>query len=177
AAANAAIAASAAELAAAKQGQAELARKYNTLAQQQQGQAAQLLMVTATPAPVLATPDAPTPPVYASMDAVLANIQSLNPAAILLQTPEMVMYENTVAYEFVFDMGTVYVTAGDGAMLYDGIAANARAVADARRDRNPPPRSDAPPPPPPPGGGDDDHHHHEDDHHDDHHEDEGGDDD
>ena len=179
AAANAAIEASAAELAAAKQEQAELARKYNALAHQQQNQSAQLLMVTATPAPMLATPDVPAPPVYASMDAVLANIQSLNPAAVLLQTPEMVMYENTVAYEFVFDTGSVYVNATDGAMLYDGIAANARAVADARRDGNPPPRGDAPPPPPPPGGDDDGEHedHHDDHHHDDHHEDEGGDDD
>ena len=178
AAANAAIAASAAELAAAKQEQAALASKYNALAQQQQRQSAQLLMVTATPAPMLDAPQLTTTPAYASMDAVLANIQSLNPAAVLLQTPEMVMYENTVAYEFVFDTGTVYVTASDGAMLYDGIAANARAVADARRDRNPPPSGDAPPPPP--GGGDGEHHHDDDDHedhHEDHHEDDGGDDD
>lgn len=155
AAANDAIAASAAELAAAKQTQAELTSKYNALAQQQQRQAPLQVMVTATPAVVAQTQASTDTPVYASMDAVLATLQSQNPAAVLLQQPEMVMYENNVAYEFVFDMGTVYVTAGDGALLYDGIAMNARAVADAgrNRDRNPPPGR----------RGDGDHHRHNDD--------------
>jgi len=181
AAANDAIAASAAELAAAKQAQAELASKYNALAQQQQQRQAPLqVMVTATPAVVAQAQASTDTPVYASMDAVLATLQSQNPAAVLLQQPEMVMYENNVAYEFVFDMGTVYVTASDGALLYDGIAMNARAVADAgrNRDRNPPPGR----------RGDGDHHRHNDDDDDedehaetheteDEHEDEGGDDD
>ncbi len=180
AAANDAIAASAAELAAAKQAQAELTSKYNALAQQQQRQAPLQVMVTATPAVVAQTQATTDAPVYASMDAVLATLQSQNPAAVLLQQPEMVMYENNVAYEFVFDMGTVYVTASDGALLYDGIAMNARAVADAgrNRDRNPPPGR----------RGDGDHHRHNDDDDDedehaetheteDEHEDEGGDDD
>lgn len=179
AAANDAIASSAAELAAAKQAQAELTSKYNALAQQQQRQAPLQVMVTATPAVVAQTQASTDAPVYASMDAVLATLQSQNPAAVLLQQPEMVMYENNVAYEFVFDMGTVYVTASDGALLYDGIAMNARAVADTGR-RNPPPGR----------RGDGDHHRHNDDGDDededehaetheteDEHEDEGGDDD
>lgn len=180
AAANDAIASSAAELVAAKQAQAELTSKYNALAQQQQRQAPLQVMVTATPAVVAQAQASTDTPVYASMDAVLATLQSQNPVAVLLQQPEMVMYENNVAYEFVFDMGTVYVTASDGALLYDGIAMNARAVADAgrNRDRNPPPGR----------RGDGDHHRHNDDDDDedehaetheteDEHEDEGGDDD
>jgi hypothetical protein len=136
AAANEAIAASAAELAAAKQAQAELADKYNTLAQQQQRNAQALLVVTATAVPP--APAVTATPAYASMDALLAAIQAANPAAVLIQAPDTVMYANTVAYEFVFDMGTLYVTATDGSILYDGIAANARAVANARDQQRPP---------------------------------------
>jgi hypothetical protein len=155
AAANAAIEASAAELAAAKQAQADLANKYNTLAQQQQTQPRQVM--TATPLPVVDTQATTTTPAVMAMDVALAAVQMRNPVAVLLQNPEMVMYENTQAYEFVFDMGTVYVTAYDGALLYDGIAANARAVADARRDRNPPPGRH--------GDDGEQHHRHDDDHH------------
>lgn len=175
AAANAAIAASAAELAAAKQAQAALASKYNALAQQEQQlqkQAQQVVMITATPvAAAVAAPVVTTAPAYMAMDSALAAIQAVNPAAKLLQSPDMVMYENTVAYEFIFDMGTVYVTATDGALLYDGIAVNARAVADARGRRNPPPSGDTPPPPG--NGGDDGRHHH---HHDDDNSEDGSDD-
>jgi len=157
AAANAAIAASAAELVAAKQAQADLTNKYNTLAQQQQTQPLQV--ATATPPPVVDIQATTTTPNVMAMDSALVAVQMRNPAAVLLQTPEMVMYENTQAYEFVFDMGTVYVTASDGALLYDGIAVNARVVADARRDRNPPPDR---------RGDDGDHHHrHDDGQHDD----------
>jgi hypothetical protein len=111
------------------------------------------------------------------LDVALINAQSIDPNAKLLQQPDMVLYENIVAYEFVFDTGTIYMAAKDGTVVYNGIAINAAAAAAARtappqsNDTVPPPNNTIPTP----------ERHHEDDHedHEDHHEDHdnGGDDD
>jgi hypothetical protein len=90
--------------------------------------------------------------------------QAVDPNAKLLRDPELVMYENTVAYEYVFDMGTIYVQASDGAIVYNGIAvmleAQRQADAAAAAAANPPSTNHR---------DDDDGEDHED--HDDHHED------
>jgi hypothetical protein len=73
--------------------------------------------------------------------------QAVNPNANLLRDPELVMYENTVAYEYVFDMGTIYVQASDGAIVYNGIAvmleAQRQADAAAAAAAAQPPRADS----------------------------------
>jgi hypothetical protein len=117
---------------------------------------------------------APTPARIAP-EMAYAVAQAVDPNAKLLRDPELVMYENTVAYEYVFDMGTIYVQASDGAIVYNGIAVMLEAqrqadAAAAAAAANPPSTNHR----------DDDGEDHEDhDDHDDHHEDDrdGGDDD
>jgi len=107
------------------------------------------------------------------LDVALANAQSIDPNAKLLQQPDMVLYENIVAYEFIFDTGTIYMAAKDGTVVYNGIAVNAAAAAAARN--APPPRNNPVPPPTDNPVPTPERHHDDDDHH--HGHDDGGDDD
>ena len=173
--ANQRIAQSAADLAKARAEEAALANKYNALV----GVLNQPTMMPAVPTAILvpatAVVIAPTAaPANIPLDVALTSAQAIDPNAKLLQKPEMVMYENIVAYEFVFDTGTIYMAAKDGAVVYNGIAVNAVAVAAAR---TAPPQSNdtVPPPNDRPGHRDDDDEDHQEDHQEDHHED--GDDD
>ena len=170
--ANQIIAQSAADLAKARAEEAALTKKYNTLVGVMSQPTSIPLVPTAIPVPATAVVIVPTAtPDKIPLDVALANAQSIDPNAKLLQQPDLVLYENVVAYEFVFDTGTIYMAAKDGTVVYNGIAVN---VAAAVASRNaPPPRNDTVPPPnntvPTPG-----HHHDDDDHHED---DDGGDDD
>ena len=173
--ANQRIAQSAGDLAKARAEEAALANKYNALV----GVLNQPTMMPAVPTAILvpatAVVIAPTAaPANIPLDVALTSAQAIDPNAKLLQKPEMVMYENIVAYEFVFDTGTIYMAAKDGAVVYNGIAVNAAAVAAAR---TAPPQSNdtVPPPNDRPGYRDDDDEDHQEDHQEDHHED--GDDD
>jgi CBS domain-containing protein len=169
--ANRLIAQSAAELAKAQQPKKRHWRKeYNSLV----GVLNQPTVVVAQPTAVpqattvvvvpTATPD------LLPLDVALANAQAIDPNAKLLQKPDMVLYENTVAYEFVFDTGTIYMAAKDGAVVYNGIAVNIAAKSALVAPTSPPthrtvptPHNDTVPPPddntiPTP-----EHHHHHDD--------------
>jgi uncharacterized membrane protein YkoI len=42
------------------------------------------------------------------------------PGARILSIPELVDFQGTVAYEVILDLGTVYIDASNGAVLYDG---------------------------------------------------------
>lgn len=44
------------------------------------------------------------------------------PNASLLRTPELVLFQGTLAYEVALDGGMIYVDANSGALLYDGTA-------------------------------------------------------
>jgi hypothetical protein len=45
---------------------------------------------------------------------------SLAPGSKLTRPPELVLFENTVAYEIVLDKGTIYIGAENGWLLFDG---------------------------------------------------------
>lgn len=173
--ANQIIAQSAADLANARAKEAALANKYNALVGVLNQPTTVPAVPTAIPVPATAVVIVPTAtPDKIPLEVALASAQAIDPTAKLLQKPEMVLYENTVAYEFVFDTGTIYMAAKDGAVVYNGIAVNAAAVAAAR---TAPPQSNdtVPPPNDRPGHRDDDDEDHQEDHQEDHHED--GDDD
>ena len=166
--ANQRIAQSAAELAKIRAEEAALAKKYNALVGGLNQPTVVVVQLTAVP-PATAVVIVPTAtPDLLPLEVALANAQAIDPNAKLLQKPDMVLYENIVAYEFVFDTGTIYMAAKDGAVVYNGIAANAAAAAARNA---PPPRNDTAPSPthstvPTPAR-----HHDDDDHHDDHHDD------
>jgi uncharacterized membrane protein YkoI len=44
------------------------------------------------------------------------------PGAVLLQPPELVDFQGIVAYEVILDIGTVYIDANTGEILYNGIS-------------------------------------------------------
>ena len=165
--ANQIIAQSAADLAKARAEEAALANKYNALVGVLNQPTMMPAVPTAIPVPATAVVIAPTAaPANIPLDVALTSAQAIDPNAKLLQKPEMVMYENIVAYEFVFDTGTIYMAAKDGAVVYNGIAVNAAAVAAAR---TAPPQSNdtVPPPNDRPGHRDDDDEDHQEDHHED----------
>ena len=122
--ANRVIAQAATELQQSRADQQALVGKYNTVVNG--------IAVVAPVAPVapvvpvtpviVANPVAVAPVAQITLDVAKGIAQSLAPSAVLLRTPELVMYENAMAYEFVFDKGTVYIAAGDGALVYNGIA-------------------------------------------------------
>ena len=144
--ANQRIAQSAADLAKARAEEAALANKYNALVGVLNQPTTVPAVPTAIPVPATAVVIAPaTTPANIPLDVALTSAQAIDPNAKLLQKPEMVMYENIVAYEFVFDTGTIYMAAKDGAVVYNGIAVNAAAVAAART--APPQSNDTVPPP------------------------------
>lgn len=170
--ANQRIAQSAADLANARAKEAALANKYNALVGVMSQPTSIPIVPTAIPVPATAVVIAPTTtPANIPLDVALTSAQAIDPNAKLLQKPEMVMYENIVAYEFVFDTGTIYMAAKDGTVVYNGIAINAAAAAAART--APPPRNDTAPAPnnpvPTPGHRDDDDN--QEDHQENHHED------
>jgi hypothetical protein len=172
------IAQSATDLAKARAEEAALTRKYNGLVGSLNQPTVVVVQPTAVPqAPAVVIVPSATPDKI-PLDVALANAQAIDPNAKLLQKPDMVLYENTIAYEFVFDTGTIYMAAKDGAVVYNGIAVNAAAAAAAR---TAPPQSNdtVPPPNDRPGHRDDDDEDHQEDHDEDHQEDhhEDGDDD
>jgi len=170
--ANQLIAQSAADLAKARAEEAALTKKYNALVDVLNQPTTVPVVPTAAPVQATVAVSVPTTtPDKILLDVALANAQSIDPNVKLLQKPDMVMYENIVAYEFVFDLGTVYMAAKDGTVVYNGIAVNAAAAATSRT--APPPQNNTVPPPsdstiPTPER----HHDDDDDHHD--HDDHGG---
>ena len=167
--ANQLIAQSAAELAKARAEEAALTKKYNVLVGMLNQPTVVVARATVVPQATVAVTVPTTTPDKIPLDVALANAQSIDPNAKLLQKPDMVMYENIVAYEFVFDRGTIYMAAKDGTVVYNGIAVNA-AVAAASRTAPPPQNNTVPPPsdstiPTPERHHDDDDNHHD---HDDH---------
>jgi len=178
--ANQLIAQSAADLAKARAEEAALAKKYNGLVGILNQPTVVVVQPTVVPQVTAVVIIPTTMPDKIPLDVALVNAQSIDPNAKLLQQPDMVLYENIVAYEFVFDTGTIYMAAKDGTVVYNGIAINAAAAAAART--APPQSNDTVPPPnntipTPERHHEDDHEDHED--HEDHHEDHdnGGDDD
>ncbi len=162
--ANQLIAQSAAELAKARAEEAALTKKYNVLVGMLNQPTVVVARATVVPQATVAVTVPTTTPDKIPLDVALANAQSIDPNAKLLQKPDMVMYENIVAYEFVFDRGTIYMAAKDGTVVYNGIAMNA-AVAAASRTAPPPQNNTVPPPsdstiPTPERHHDDDDNHH-----------------
>jgi uncharacterized membrane protein YkoI len=68
-----------------------------------------------------AAPD--TPAVSADRAATIA--RELVSGATLTKQPELVVFEDTPAYEVVLDQGTLYVDANSGGVLYNGVSAAA----------------------------------------------------
>ncbi|MFL7814113.1 MAG: PepSY domain-containing protein [Anaerolineales bacterium] len=64
----------------------------------------------------------------ASLQAAVTPEQALQVAALraptaqLLKSPELVLFQGTLAYEVSLDKGMIYVDANTGALLYDGTA-------------------------------------------------------
>jgi hypothetical protein len=168
--ANQLIAQSAADLAKARAEEAALTKKYNALVGILNQPTIVVAHATVVPQATVAVTVPIANPDKIPLDVALANAQSIDPNAKLLQKPDMVMYENIVAYEFVFDRGTIYMAAKDGTVVYNGIAVNAATAASRTA---PPPQNNTVPPPsdstiPTPER----HHDDDDDHHD--HDDHGG---
>lgn len=115
--ANQTIAQSQAELQKSQATAAALAQKYNDI--------------------VSAPPAATAIPARIVPAAALAIAQSLDPNLRLLQDVTIVPYQHVAAYEFVFDRGTVYVAATNGAVLANGIV-----PPTVGNDANRPPRGD-----------------------------------
>jgi hypothetical protein len=176
--ANQLIAQSAADLAKARAEEVALTKKYNGLVGILNQPTVVVVQATVAPQATAVVIVPTTMPDIVSLDVALASAQAIDPTAKLLQKPDMVLYENTIAYEFVFDTGTIYMAAKDGTVVYNGIAVNAAAAAAAR---TAPPQSNdtVPPPNDRPGHRDDDDDDHQEDHQEDHDEDHdnGGDDD
>lgn len=122
--ANRVIAQAAAELQQSRANEQALVGKYNAVV----NSVAVVATAPIVPAPVVAPvvtvapPDPVAPVAQISLDIAQGIAQALAPSAVLLRAPELVLYENAMAYEFVFDKGTVYIAAGDGAVVYNGIA-------------------------------------------------------
>ena len=119
--ANRVIAQAATELQQSRANEQALVGKYNTVVN---GIAVVAPVAPVVPvAPVIvANPVAVAPVAQITLETAQGIAQSLAPSAVLLRAPELVMYENAMAYEFVFDKGTVYIAASDGALVYNGIA-------------------------------------------------------
>jgi hypothetical protein len=120
--ANRVIAQAAAELQQSRSNEQALIGQYNAVVSNVAASVAPVDPVVPVAPVVVADPVAAAPVAQVSLDVAQGIAQSLAPSAVLLRTPELVMYENAMAYEFVFDKGTVYVAAGDGALVYNGIA-------------------------------------------------------
>ena len=119
--ANRVIAQAATELQQSRANEQALVGKYNTVVN---GIAIVAPVAPVVPvAPVIvANPVAVAPVAQITLETAQGIAQSLAPSAVLLRAPELVMYENAMAYEFVFDKGTVYIAASDSALVYNGIA-------------------------------------------------------
>jgi uncharacterized membrane protein YkoI len=81
---------------------------------------------TVTSAPAVATAPAAMPTsAPAEANLTVAQAQAVADAQAngspLVQSPELVLYQGTQAYEFVFERGPVYVGAVDGTVLYNGL--------------------------------------------------------
>jgi uncharacterized membrane protein YkoI len=71
-----------------------------------------------------AAPTAPPAPTYAvSADQAVQTALGSAPGAVLVDSPELVRYQDRVAYEVLLDRGPVYVDATSGQVLYNGAAA------------------------------------------------------
>jgi len=121
--ANRVIAQAATDLQQSRADQRALVGQYNAVV----NSAPVVVAAPIAPAPVVAPvvvadPVAVAPVAQITLEAAQGVAQAIAPSAALLRTPELVMYENAMAYEFVFDKGTVYIAASDGALVYNGIA-------------------------------------------------------
>ena len=170
--ANQLIAQSAANLAKARAEEAALTKKYNGLVGMLNQPIVVVVQATVVPQATVAVSVPTATPDRIPLDVALANAQSIDPNAKLLQKPDMVMYENIVAYEFVFDLGTIYMAAKDGTVVYNGIAVNAAAAAASRT--APPPQNNTVPPPSDSTIPTPERHHDDDDNHHDDNDDNGG---
>ena len=121
--ANRVIAQAATDLQQSRADQQALVGQYNAVVNSAPVVVAAPIVPAPVVAPVVAAdPVAVAPVAQITLEAAQGVAQAIAPSAVLLRTPELVMYENAMAYEFVFDKGTVYVAAGDGALVYNGIA-------------------------------------------------------
>jgi CBS domain-containing protein len=170
--ANQLIAQSAANLAKVRAEEAALTKKYNGLVGMLNQPIVVVVQATVVPQATVAVSVPTATPDRIPLDVALANAQSIDPNAKLLQKPDMVMYENIVAYEFVFDLGTIYMAAKDGTVVYNGIAVNAAAAAASRT--APPPQNNTVPPPSDSTIPTPERHHDDDDNHHDDNDDNGG---
>jgi uncharacterized membrane protein YkoI len=64
----------------------------------------------------------PVPSYAVSPDQAATIALSIEPSGQLLRTPDLVSFQGTTAYEVQLDLGTVYVDANSGSVLYDGAA-------------------------------------------------------
>lgn len=106
--------------------QAQLTEANRRLEEANAQLAAAAIPPTAVPPPPPAPADppaAPTYPVSADVAGQIALIAA--PGATLQAGPDLVLYQNTPAYEVPLDQGRVYVDATTGRVLYNGVAASA----------------------------------------------------
>jgi hypothetical protein len=121
--ANRVIAQAATDLQQSRADQRALVGQYNAVVNSAPVVVAAPIATAPVVAPVVAAdPVAVAPVAQITLEAAQGVAQAIAPSAALLRTPELVMYENAMAYEFVFDKGTVYIAASDGALVYNGIA-------------------------------------------------------
>lgn len=122
--ANRVIAQAATELQQSRANEQALVGKYNAVVNSVAVVAPIPIAPVAPVAPVVEVvpPMVVAPTAQITLEAAQGIAQSLAPSAVLLRAPELVLYENVMAYEFVFDKGTVYIAASDGALVYNGIA-------------------------------------------------------
>ena len=121
--ANRVIAQAAVELQQSRANQQALVGQYNAVV----NSAPVIVAAPVAPMPTVASVVAAAPVAVAQVAQITLDVaqgvaQTLAPTAVLLRAPELVLYENTMAYEFVFDKGTVYIAASDGAVVYNGVA-------------------------------------------------------
>lgn len=101
----------------------QIASQFNQVVAQSSPTAV-VLQAEATPAPATdanTVSQVATEPQRMAPESALAIAVALDPAAQLLRAPELVMYDTAMAYEFVFDRGTIYINALDGMVMYNGI--------------------------------------------------------
>ncbi|MFN8505767.1 peptidase [Kouleothrix sp.] len=90
----------------------------------QEQQLANRLAAAPAKAPAAAPqPTTPPAPQYALAAGQAADIAlAAAPGGQLARAPELVDFEGTIAYEVVLDIGTIYVDANSGQVLYNGAA-------------------------------------------------------
>ena len=93
-----------------------------TIAQINQTRSAAPARPAPQPATVAAAPAQPAAPTL-SADAAINIAIDASGGKRIIRNPELVMFENHVAYEIGFTNGAIYVDAYSGAVLYNGVTA------------------------------------------------------